>query len=703
MKSGCVIIITILLLCMILQTISKADEKLESTINITSEKYEKGYRYNIQGWVYLHLEGGPYERGYQYGYLASSEIIDMIQRWSNLAHNFNFMKIYITKNYEELSEKWWDICQKTSMNTFIKHVPDEYQQEMKGMFDGVKAQNKKIFGRNIEYEDIVAIQFVQEVQYTNFKYFHKRFHPIRRLVNGLQDIITEKTTEQNEGHCNAFIATGDATSNGGIVAAHATIFNHYVAQRCNIIVDIQPTEGHRFIMTCPPGSLWSQEDYYQNEQGIILTETELVPQGPFILKGAPKGVRSRNAIQHSNCIDDVINNLKKQNNGLIPNEWLIGDTKTGEIAMFQQALYNTPIKRTFNGFFWSCTVPHDIKVLGEITGVPPIILKLISKIFPEKFVSKSSEELILKTDVVKKFIELEEKYYGKIDTETAKEILATNPINMDITDAKITDSKLMKNMGLFAFMGIPDGSTWTPTEEQEKMYHGITFLPPNGWVEIYPSNYKDYKINSLTTTSSYTVNKDAKYFGSWDGNIYAIDPDTKDVKWKYKTGWGVVTTPAVDDKMVFAGSLDNNFYALDKETGKLEWSFTCKSAIHSSPVVYGEYVFFGCDDGNLYALNKTNGKLAWSFAPEHTIENNDINNYITTPITSSPVVENGFVYIDVNDDTYRLDAQTEIAEENIETEQEHDCSIFVFILIFSIILFFVCLIIRLYINKKDGE
>ena len=34
--------------------------------HISSGNYGKGYRYNIQGWTYLHLEGTPYERGYQY-------------------------------------------------------------------------------------------------------------------------------------------------------------------------------------------------------------------------------------------------------------------------------------------------------------------------------------------------------------------------------------------------------------------------------------------------------------------------------------------------------------------------------------------------------------------------------------------------------------------------------------------------------------
>ena len=68
------ILITCLYPC---ETVMGETNKLES---ITSGNYGKGYRYNIQGWVYLHIEGEPYERGYQYGYLASAEIVVRVLR-----------------------------------------------------------------------------------------------------------------------------------------------------------------------------------------------------------------------------------------------------------------------------------------------------------------------------------------------------------------------------------------------------------------------------------------------------------------------------------------------------------------------------------------------------------------------------------------------------------------------------------------------
>jgi len=64
------IIIMILLLTPLLDfTVAKSTDSNESITS--SEQYEKGYRYNIQGWIYLHIEGEPYERGYQHGYLLA--------------------------------------------------------------------------------------------------------------------------------------------------------------------------------------------------------------------------------------------------------------------------------------------------------------------------------------------------------------------------------------------------------------------------------------------------------------------------------------------------------------------------------------------------------------------------------------------------------------------------------------------------------
>ena len=147
------------------------------------------------------------------------------------------------------------------------------------------------------------------------------------------------------------------------------------------------------------------------------------------------------------------------------------------------------------------------------------------------------------------------------------------------------------------------------------------------------------------------------YFGSWDNYVYALDANNGKLKWRYETGWGIDSIPSVSDNQVFVGSNDNNLYALNTKNGELNWIFTCNAAIHSSPVVYGDFVFFGSDDGRMYAVNRTTGESAWYFAPKYTIDD-DLYNYITTPIVSDPVVYNGTVYIGANGHIFALDAQT---------------------------------------------
>jgi outer membrane protein assembly factor BamB len=611
------IAIGLMLFTIIIPNETTAYEDNESKI-ITSGQYGKGYRYNIQGWVYIHIEGDPYDRGYQYGYLASVEINDIIQRWINFEYDrIKIFKLFKFKNPEKL----WNFFRLKSKNCYIKYIPDEYIEEIRGLKDGLNARDIKIFNRNVEFDDILAFQFIQDIEYRCFKYPKKLFQPFRRLYFNIKQIISKENDDYNTGHCTAFIATGDATINGEIVVAHSSIFPHYISERCNIILDVQPSQGNRFIMTCPPGSIWSQEDWYQNENGIILTETELYPQGPWKKKGIPKGVRSRKAIQYSNNIDEVIDILKKGNNGLIPNEWLVGDTKTGEVASIQLALINKPIKRTFTGYYWSCSIPHDIKVHAELWGVPTFIFKILSKRMPQ----------ILTTKTADKFIELGEQYYGNIDTNIAKKIMSTNPIYEKTTDCKITSSKLIDDMGLFVFMGRPDGEQWNPSDIEKKKFQKITELPTCGWLEVYPPKsapinmkntnsyiadknskvlwkYETENANNIDYSSS-TVSENIVYTAMSTGKILTLNTYSGALNWKDKIDEKIVDSVTFKDLLFLGG--ENGLYALEKETGKIKWK-QFVGYISCKPVITSNLVIAGCNDGNIYAFDIDSGKISWT-------------------------------------------------------------------------------------------
>jgi len=615
--SICLIIVGIMLFQIFFSTTITADDNYKSKA-LTSFQYGKGYRYNIQGWVYIHIEGEPYERGYQYGYLASAEISDILKRWINLEYNqIRILKFLKFKN----SEKLWDYFIFKAKNCFIKYIPAENLEELRGLTDGLKDREVKIFNKIVEFDDILTFQFIQDIEYSSFRYPLKRFQPFRRLFVKIKQFLTIGYNDFHSGHCNAFIATGDATSNGEIVVSHSSIFSRYIAERCNIILDVQPSKGNRFLMTCPPGSLWSQEDWYQNEKGITITETELFPQGFWKKRGTPKGVRSRTAIQYSDTIDDVIKYLIKGNNGLIPNEWLIGDTKTGEIASIQLALINRPIKRTFNGYYWSCSIPHDTDVYAELWGIPSFLFKIASRRLPQLFTTETAEKLM----------ELGEQYYGKIDTNIAKKIMSTPPICEKTTDCKITSSKLMDNMGLFVFMGRPDGEEWNPTDEEKKIFRDITELPASGWLEIYPPQSEPIDIQTSENLkaeknskvlwkyetenaknidySTSAVSDELVYTAMSSGRIFTLSTSSGVINWKDRLDERIIES--VDFKDLFFVGGENGLYAFDKKTGKILWE-QIVGYISCKPVIAYNLVIAGCDNGNIYAFDVDSGKISWT-------------------------------------------------------------------------------------------
>ncbi len=111
------------------------------------------------------------------------------------------------------------------------------------------------------------------------------------------------------------------------------------------------------------------------------------------------------------------------------------------------------------------------------------------------------------------------------------------------------------------------------------------------------------------------------YFGSSDGNVYALDAATGALRWKFKTGDVVHSSPALADGTVFIGSWDTYLYALDAASGKEKWRFKTgedhetynQVGIQASPAAANGVVYFGCRDANFYALDAISGKKLWAY------------------------------------------------------------------------------------------
>ncbi len=140
--------------------------------------------------------------------------------------------------------------------------------------------------------------------------------------------------------------------------------------------------------------------------------------------------------------------------------------------------------------------------------------------------------------------------------------------------------------------------------------------------------------------SSPVVWKGQVYFGSGNGNVYALDAATGAQKWAFKTGDVVHASPAIADGTLYVGSWDSWFYALDAATGAEKWRFKTgedhdiynQVGLQSSPAVSGGVVYFGCRDSNLYAVDAKTGKQLWA------------TNNKGSWVIASPAVRDGKVY-----------------------------------------------------------
>jgi len=676
-------------------------------------QYENGYRYNIKGWIYTHIEGDAYERGYQYGYLLSDEIIDMMNRWSNMIHNHPLIKPlngqFSQQNYEKISKIWWEFCKSQAVRMYWNEYPTEYREEIKGIAAGVTSKGGLIHGDPVSHEDILTSNQMYEImsKLTDRK-IRKGFHPLLTLINSFKlelspyaklstdQFIDEFFDQPMHHHCSSFIATGNATTDGQIIISNSMWSNrdgsgmfwwsNYIAIRWNVVLDVTPKQGNRFLMTCAPGYIWSDHDFYQNEAGIVFIETTL-PQGIWAERGLPLAVRARTAVQYAESIDDVIYYLRNKNDGVMNAVWLIGDTKTGEIARYELGLYHDAVvDRKFDGFQWSANNPMNFWVRLEKINLKDLAQRILYYIVLGIEGYQYSTPFYRPTDRDIKFQELGEKYYGEIDVDVVKKIMATDSISKFSPDCKITSSKLVENNGMWVFTGNPMRKI-LDMENLDQPSLIIEKIKPVGWLRLYGLPDKnDYKtinqphisVNQPNILWSYqTGNESNDFYSSGkivddvlfsttsSGKLYAIDKNDGSILWSevigdqptvptiYENklfigtteglkiidiGWmikgekdigKIVSCPVVVDDVLYVGNDEGKMYALDVESGLELWNHDLPGEIYISQS-WNDFLFVGSGK-NCYAINIETGNPDWIFETDGLI-------------TSRPYVINGVVY-----------------------------------------------------------
>jgi hypothetical protein len=427
---------------------------------LTSEQkawLTKANRHEKNGWIYLHIEGTPEERGFQHGYLLSKEIKEALMEMSEVWH------------YETALDWQW-LVQKSS-KMFNSKIDSENMEEIDGIVEGMRAA-----GVLTNRDEIVTYNGTSELM--------EYWWPM------VKDTISPNSPDHKKESCSSFIATGSMTADGSIVLGHNTMSSFYYPL-CNIILDILPDKGHRILMQSTAGLIHSDTDFFITNAGLIGSETTIGGFFPFDVHGIPEFARMRHATQYASTIDEWCEIMKTGNNGGYANAWLIGDINTNEIARLELGLKYIGFEKKKDGFFVGSNVAEDLRIL--------------------RFETKTSETDIKNSSVARRvrWKQLMRENTGKINLELAKEFeadhfdtylntgtpdmrtLCAHPdLDSDIygvdipfspwgtLDGKVVDSKMAKQMTFVArwgsACGIPfDAKVFLDKHEQFDWMNGL--------------------------------------------------------------------------------------------------------------------------------------------------------------------------------------------------------------------------------------
>ncbi len=188
------------------------------------------------------------------------------------------------------------------------------------------------------------------------------------------------------------------------------------------------------------------------------------------------------AIQYAANIDEMVAQLGTRNNGLYTNEWLMGDAKNDEIAMYELGTSHTKLWRSSKnewfggtpGFYWGDNNSKDLQVNLEYLPDPQGAPKYVPFVPAVRDLA---------------WMDLYKKNKGQIDEQFGFKAFDSAPLVAATTmDAKITNSAMASRMMVWGEFGRPNE---TVAAARDTTNHGL-----------YPGGYYLFNANACHTVES---------------------------------------------------------------------------------------------------------------------------------------------------------------------------------------------------------
>jgi outer membrane protein assembly factor BamB/orotate phosphoribosyltransferase-like protein len=152
--------------------------------------------------------------------------------------------------------------------------------------------------------------------------------------------------------------------------------------------------------------------------------------------------------------------------------------------------------------------------------------------------------------------------------------------------------------------------------------------------ETHNSGYGAYDIKE---SFAYDEARDIIIFGNMHGDITAIDRASGTKKAFFQAEFGVYSTPLIVSDSIFVTSLDHNLYCLDIDTLDEKWRWYAGARVFATPAFIEGSVYVGANTGRLTELNPDTGKVTSSFTVPERITNRVVYNEMSQTFFLSTV------------------------------------------------------------------
>ncbi len=386
----------------------------EESAKIT--KYGKNFLMDFPNYQYhpsiIHLQGSPFEMGYSYGYLLADRIQEFLSVYGTPVAaifggwNIESGKVPKLRQVNKGIERISFFINRFQMPAIETQAP-ELLEEMKGIFEGVKARGSKI-----TWEHLCALNCSPEPQYV---------------------------AQYLGGGCSSFSAWNTATKDGTLIHAANLDETHFdYLHKAQIVMVCKPENGNSFVGVAALGSLnpprWLNDKFLSFSEMTSISSNMNWPQ-------IPGNMVRRMICQHASSLSEVYNILKNyggstgwnnmicEGKGSDPHGIVIEVSGT-EIAQreadpeFPDVIWSTNYYNCYPG--WQGYEGHNM-VPGQIMAFQKLGQNLFV-VNQEKIESWEEVDTIekwrkkIKCPRYEKYRELLEKNFGNLDLKIASEI-----------------------------------------------------------------------------------------------------------------------------------------------------------------------------------------------------------------------------------------------------------------------------------------